>query len=78
MNVAYHCILANLDALQARLLEADMLVRDARHAMVTGKRNLAIGTIVPLERSLPECEALFRTIMMLHRSEPLSGKEVPS
>jgi hypothetical protein len=61
-------IAANLDALYLRLRQALKLADDSRLAMADGKQNLAIGTIVDLERVLPECEALYRTILILHRS----------
>lgn len=61
-------IAVNLDALYHRLRQALKLADDARLAMAEGKQNLAIGTIVDLERVLPDCEALYRTILILHRS----------
>ena len=61
-------ITANLAALRARLRHASVLALDACGAMTEARQNLAIGTIAELERILPECDALFRTIMLLHRS----------
>jgi hypothetical protein len=61
-------IAANLVALHARLRHALAEVTDASAAMADGQQNLAIGCIGDLGRVLPECEALFRTIMMLHRT----------
>lgn len=61
-------IAANLEALHIRLQHAMRTVGEARLAMVEKRQNLAIGTIVDLERVLPECDALFRTILLLHRS----------
>lgn len=61
-------IAANLVALHARLRHALAEVKDASTAMLNGEQNLAIGCISDLGRVLPECEALFSTIMMLHRT----------
>ena len=61
-------ILANIVALHDRLGEALTRAALAREAMRDGQRNLAIGTILEFERTLPECEALFRTALLLHRN----------
>jgi hypothetical protein len=61
-------ISANLVALHARLRHALAETTIASKAMCDGQQNMAIGTILDLERILPECDALYRTIIMLHRS----------
>lgn len=61
-------IAANLMALHARLAEAQRAAGDAVIAMAARNQNLAIGHILDLERMLPECEALYRVILLLHRS----------
>ena len=61
-------ILANIAALHDRLAEALARAGEAREAMRSGQRNRAIGTILEFEHTLPECEALFRTALLLHRS----------
>jgi hypothetical protein len=61
-------ITANLTALHARLWKALAEVADAQRAMALNQQNMAIGTILDLERILPECDALYRTIILLHRS----------
>jgi hypothetical protein len=61
-------ILANIAALHDRLAEALTRASEAREAMRNGQRNRAIGAILEFERTLPECEALFRTALLLHRS----------
>ena len=61
-------ILANIVALHDRLSEAATLANEACKAMRDGKRNRAIGTILEFEITLPECEALFRTALLLHRN----------
>lgn len=60
-------ILANIAALHDRLGEAVTRASEARDAMRDGQRNRAIGTILEFEHTLPECEALFRTALLLHR-----------
>jgi hypothetical protein len=65
MNAA---ILGNLEMLSHRLAAASALAEEAAGAMRNEYRNLAIGTILPLEEMLPEIEALYRVIIMLHRS----------
>ncbi len=67
-------IAANLVALHARLQHALAETTAASKAMCEGYQNLAIGTILDLERILPECDALYRTIMLLHRS-PLTFRD---
>ena len=61
-------IAANLVALHARLRHALAEVVEASRAMCLNQQAMAIGTILDLERILPECDALYRTIIMLHRS----------
>lgn len=61
-------IAANLEALHIRLQRAMRTVGEARLALAEKRPNQAIGTILDLERALPECDALFRTILLLHRS----------
>jgi hypothetical protein len=61
-------ITANVAALRGRLRHASVLALDACTAMTEARQNLAIDTIAELERILPECDALYRTIMLLHRS----------
>lgn len=67
-------IAANLVALHARLRHALAEMATASKALCDGNQNLAIGTILDLERILPECDALYRTIMLLHRS-PLTFRD---
>lgn len=67
-------ILANIAALHDRLGEAATRAGEAREAMRNGHRNRAIGTILEFERTLPECEALFRTALLLHHSALREGR----
>ena len=54
-----------LAALAHQLAEAHKLVADARNAMEKNERNLAIGTMMPLEQILPECDSLARAVRTL-------------
>ena len=65
-------ICAYLTVLILRLQQAETLAVEAAAALSTGQRNLAIGTVLPLERMLPECEALVRAALILHRMEAQS------
>lgn len=63
MNMAMH---ANLAALAYQLDDASKLVASARDAMEAHNRNLAVDTVLPLERILPECVVLLRSVLALH------------
>ena len=59
---------ANLAALADGLREAATLATNAHAAMHTGYgRNLAIGTVLPLEQDLPTYTGLLVAILALHR-----------
>ncbi len=62
-GMAMHACLA---ALAHQLAEAQKLADDARKAMEQNERRLAIGTVMPLEQRLPECDALLRAVLTLH------------
>jgi hypothetical protein len=64
----------NLYMLQRLLDRARASAQEATAAMTRGERNLAIGSALDLEQLLPECEALYRTNMLLHRSR--AGEEL--
>ena len=61
-------ITANLNMLTDRLQRAALSAVQASAAMAAGERNLAVGNILDLERLRPECDALYRTVLLLHRS----------
>lgn len=61
-GMAMHACLA---ALAHQLAEAATLAAEARNAMKKNERNLAIGTMMPLEQILPECDTLARAIRTL-------------
>ena len=63
MEMAIH---ANLAALALQLENAQRMVACANEAMEARNRNLALGTMLPLERILPECETLLRSVLALH------------
>jgi hypothetical protein len=60
--MALHTCLA---ALAHQLAEAATLAVEARDAMKRNERNLAIGTMMPLEQILPEFDALARAVRTL-------------
>lgn len=62
MSMAMH---ANLAALAYQLDDASKLVTSARTAMEVHETNLAIGTVLPLDRILPECVTLLRSVLAL-------------
>jgi hypothetical protein len=75
MDEAIHtAIHAYLAVLILRLQHAEKLAVEAASAISARQRNLAIGTVLPLERILPECDALFRAALILHRMERLSSE----
>jgi hypothetical protein len=73
-------IRACLNALVQQLGEAQCLALQARDAMSFNNTNLAIGTILPLEQQLPECDALLRAVLTLNtarnRKRPSEGGDV--
>lgn len=75
MDEAIHtAIHAYLAVLILRLQHAEKLAVEAASAISARQRNLAMGTVLPLERILPECDALFRAALILHRMERLSSE----
>jgi len=61
-GMAMHACLA---ALVHQLAEAQQLAVDARDAMERHDVNLAVGTVMPLEQRIPECETLVRVVLNL-------------
>ena len=61
-------IMANLEALHIRLQYATRLAGTASVAMAEDNQHRAIGSILECDRILPECDALYRTILLLHQS----------
>ncbi len=62
LNMAIH---ANLYSLVYQLDAARQLALDARDAMEAHQRNLAVGTVMPLETVLPDCLTLLRSVLVL-------------
>jgi len=58
---------ANLAALAEGLYRASTLADAAHQAIVKGERNLAIGTVLPLDQELPTSMGLLTAILALHR-----------
>ena len=75
MNVTDTCITANLENLELRLTLARNRAALALELMREGKRNAAVGTLASLDNTLPEVQALFSTILLLHRAEPVSPSQ---
>ena len=65
-------MLANIDVLHHRLTQARFRAADALAAMRSDNRKLAIGILMDLEQFLPEIDALYRTIRLLHRSRDVA------
>lgn len=68
---------ANLAALAFRLGTAEQLAVQARSAMGGKRRSEALGTLLPLEQIIPECEALVRTILLLYRAPNVADGGLP-
>lgn len=66
-------ILANLTVLTSGLQRAATLSSMAAEAMNGHHRNLAIGTILPLEAELPALNGLLAAILILHRTAGQGG-----
>ncbi len=63
----------NLLALAEGLTEAARLAEEAQAAIAKGYRNVAIGTVLPLERDLPVYAGLVTAILALHRKAGQGG-----
>jgi len=66
-NLTRTAIEANLSVLVDGLQRAATLAGMARAAIAANNRNLAIGTILPLEQELPTLTGLLTAILTLHR-----------
>ena len=64
---------ANLSALAEGLAVAAEMAKDGVIAIKANRRNLAIGTVLPLERDLPELAGLLTAILALHRRAGQGG-----
>lgn len=71
LSLTQQHIAGNLRALHLRLACMTSLTADAIAAIESGNQNLAVGTILDCEQSLPEALALFQVIMLAHRNRPL-------
>lgn len=72
-NFTLDTIRASIALMEERLLRASTLASMAHEAIKRHEQNLAIGTLLPLERDFADLDALFRTILLLHRSHPDAG-----
>jgi hypothetical protein len=66
---------ALLDVMERGRFRAQMAY-EAMHS--SSNRNRAIGTILDLEQLLPEADALYRAVLLLHRDRMLDQHPCPS
>ena len=71
--ILQNAMLANLQLLSASLVRASTLADMAVKAMRDDHRNLAIGTLLPLEEELPTLVGLLTAILALHRRAGQGG-----
>lgn len=64
LNMAIH---ANLDSLFYQLDTARQSALDARDAMKARQRNLAVGTVMPLESILQDCVTLLQSVVVIQK-----------
>lgn len=62
-----HALGASLTALASKLTQAQQAASEAAVAMDNGDQPLAMGTLMPLERILPECQMVLTAIFALRR-----------
>ena len=72
-DITSTAIAANLSALADGLDQAATLAASAAEAMAGGYRNLAIGTVLPLEHELPAAIGLLTAVLALHRRAGQGG-----
>ena len=72
-DITNTAIEANLSALADGLQHAAKLASQAREAIQTGYRYVAIGTMLPLEQELPASIGLLTAILALHRRAGQGG-----
>lgn len=61
-----NAILTNLTVLAERLAFAASAAKDAQQAMKKGNQVVAIGTVIDLQKTLSEADALLRVALTLH------------
>jgi len=59
--------------LDQHLSEASGTVQEAHEAIIAGEQNLAIGTLLPVERVCEDALAMLRVILSLHQY----GRDIP-
>ena len=67
MNERNVTIAANISLLAAMLAEAHKTASEAASAADKGQMNIAIGTLLDIERTLPEAIAVMKVAFALHR-----------
>lgn len=58
---------ANMAALAELLADAAKVAAEAAEAMATGNRNLAVGTLLQIEQTVPDAKAIMDATLALHR-----------
>ncbi len=58
---------ANIAALADLLAEAAKYAAEAAEAMAGGNRNLAVGTLLQIEQTVPDAKAIMDATFALHR-----------
>lgn len=58
---------ANIDVLASLLADAAKHAAEAAEAMTGGHRNLAVGTLLQIEQTLPDAKAIMEATLALHR-----------
>jgi hypothetical protein len=66
-----------LEALELRLAEATASVSMALADAARGRRNGAVGAVLPLAVSLPEASALIASVLVLHRHGQCGAASAP-
>ena len=64
-----------LEVLNGFLTDASELSETAVEAIESGQLNQAIGTILDLEQMLPAAQALYTTVIVLHRLPRKGGAQ---
>ena len=60
-------LIANMTALAELLADAAKYATEAAAEMAEGKRNLAIGTLLQIEQTVPDAAVIMQATLALHR-----------
>lgn len=67
---ALDTIRSSIGLLEQRLRRAATVAIEARDAINRAEQNIAVGTLLIMERDLADAEVLLKTILVLHKSAP--------